>query len=66
VSASVSSGNINITFPTQNGFTYTVQYSTNLTSGVWQTLNAVGGNNSVQSVPDSTTNGNRYYRLSIQ
>jgi len=66
VTPSVSSGTIHLAFPTQNGFTYTVQYSTNLTSGVWQTLSAVSGNGSAQSVSDSTTNGSRYYRLSIQ
>jgi hypothetical protein len=66
INASLSGGNINVSFPTSNGSNYTVQYKTNLTDAVWQTLTTVPGNGSPQSVPDPTNQKSRFYRLSVQ
>jgi len=65
VTASVSGGNLHMAFSTQNGFTYTVQYKTNLTDSVWQTLSSVSGNGSAQTIPDATTQKSRFYRLYV-
>ena len=66
ITASVIRGTNNLTFQTQNGFNYTIQYKTNLTDGAWQTLSAVSGNNSTQTVTDPAQQKSRFYRLSIQ
>ena len=66
VASAVVSGGFQLSFPTQNGYTYTIQYTTNLTSGVWQTLSAVSGNGSTQTASDPIGRGSRFYRVSIQ
>ncbi|MGA2685613.1 MAG: hypothetical protein ABSF51_11225 [Verrucomicrobiota bacterium] len=63
-SAARSGSNINISFPTQNGWNYRVFYRTNLVTGSWTLLNSTAGNGSVESVSDSTTGGNqRFYKV---
>jgi hypothetical protein len=57
---------INLTFPTATGFTYAVQYKTNLTEEVWQTLTTTNGTGSTAIVPDTITGYARFYKLSIQ
>ena len=59
-------GNINLTFPTQSGKTYTVLYKNLLTDLTWNTLATTNGTgaNAVVSYPSSGSQ--RYYRLSIQ
>jgi len=64
ITATLSGGNIQLSFPTQNGSNYTVQYKTNLTDAVWQTLTTVGGNGSAQIVPDPIQKS-RFYRLYV-
>ncbi len=67
VTAHVTSGGCQVTFPTQSGFTYTVQYKNNLTDATWTTLSSVSGTGSAATVPDSTTGlAHRFYRISIQ
>jgi hypothetical protein len=66
ITAMMSGTNFNLSFPTQIGFTYTVQYKTNLTDAVWQTLTSFGGNGSNQQVNDPAVQASRFYRLSIQ
>ena len=66
ITSSMSAGSLNLSFPTQNGFNYTIQYKTNLTDAVWQTLTSVSGNGSPQSFADPAGQGTRFYRLSVQ
>jgi hypothetical protein len=66
ITPSLSGGNINLSFPTQTGFAYTVQYKTNLTDAVWSTLTVTNGTGSTAVVPNSRNSANRFYRLSIQ
>ena len=68
LACSSASGTRHLSFLTQTGFGYTVQYKTNLTDSVWQTLNAVPltGDGTTQTVPDTASPGQRFYRLSIQ
>ncbi len=63
-SAARSGNNINISFPTQNGWSYRVFYRTNLTTGSWTLLNSAVGNGSVVSVTDVNPGDNqRFYKV---
>ena len=67
ISASVSGTTVSIQFPTQNGHSYTVYYSTSLNPANWQTLTSVTGNGAVETVTDSTSGGvKRFYRVQAQ
>ncbi|HUA64349.1 MAG TPA: hypothetical protein VME24_00775, partial [Alphaproteobacteria bacterium] len=64
LSAARSGNNINISFPTQNGFNYRLYYKTDLTAGSWTLLNSTVGNGSVESMTDSGAGGNqRFYKV---
>ncbi|HVU26283.1 MAG TPA: hypothetical protein VHG71_00840 [Verrucomicrobiae bacterium] len=66
LAATRSSGNIVISFPTQNGFSYQVLYKASLTDPTWTSLGSpVSGNGSVQSVNDTIGVGSRFYRVQI-
>jgi hypothetical protein len=61
-----SGGTINMSFPTLPGYSYQVQYKTNLTDAVWRPLgNPISGNGWMQTVGD-TVPSTRFYRLQIQ
>jgi hypothetical protein len=65
--ASSASGNtVNLSFPSVNGHDYNVQYKTNLTDALWQTLTTVSGTGTNVLVPDTATPGARFYRLFVQ
>ena len=66
ISPSLSGGTLKLSFPTQTGFIYTVQYKTNLTDVSWNTLTTTNGTGSV-AVPTASANApKRFYRVSIQ
>jgi hypothetical protein len=59
--------NVTISFPTQTGTTYQVQYKHHLSDANWIPLgSSVSGNNAVQSVNDSVTEASRFYRVQAQ
>ncbi len=66
ITPSLSGGNLKLSFPTQTGFTYTVQYKTNLLSATWTTLTATNGTGSTAVVTSAIGSANRFYRVSIQ
>ncbi|MDB6016283.1 MAG: hypothetical protein JWR19_772 [Pedosphaera sp.] len=68
LTASVSGGNIHISFPTQTGSHYQLLYKLNLTDASWIPLGSpIAGNNTVQSVNDSLSGGShRFYRVQVQ
>lgn len=66
ISVTQSAGNLSLSFPTQNGASYTVQYKTNLTDAAWQTLTNFTGSGSTQIIADPLNQKSRFYRLSIQ
>ena len=66
ISASVSGGSIQLSFATQNGYNYTVQFKNHITDAVWTTLSTIPGNGSVQIVPDVSSQSSRFYRVSAQ
>jgi hypothetical protein len=66
VNAAKVGGNIQISFPTQAGFSYQAQYKNSLTDVSWTNLGgAISGNNTAQSVNDSTSGANRFYRVQV-
>jgi hypothetical protein len=67
LTATLSEAGIALSFPTESGFSYQVQYKTSLEAAGWNALgSAVEGNGAVQSVSDSVTGSQRWYRLQIQ
>ncbi len=70
ITATISGANVNLSFPTDSGFTYTIQYKNNLTDPTWTNLsgggNPVAGDGSVHIVTDTHSLSYRFYRLSIQ
>lgn len=63
----VRAGNNNaISFPGQTGFSYQVQYKNNLSDPTWTNVGSViAGNNTVQTVNDTSAGGSRFYRAVI-
>lgn len=66
ITPSRNGGNINLTFPTQTGKIYTVQYKNLLTDPTWNTLTTTNGTAANAVVSDPTSGSQRYYRLSVQ
>jgi hypothetical protein len=66
ITPTVSGTTLNLSFPTQNGYTYTLYYKNNLTDPSWTQLSQVPGNGSVQSLADTVGHSQRFYRLGIQ
>ena len=63
----VNSGGSHVTFPTEAGFTYTLQSKNNLTDPTWTSLSSVSGTGSPATLVDSTTGlARRFYRIAIQ
>lgn len=58
--------NINLTFASQLGKTYTVQFKNALTDGTWSTLTTTNGTGANAVVVDPASGSQRYYRLLIQ
>jgi hypothetical protein len=63
INPTVSAIQHKLSFATQNGFYYTVQYKTNLTDAVWQDVTTINGNNASQTVTDSQSQNHRFYRV---
>ena len=67
LSISSSGGQITISFPTQSGLTYTLQYKDHLGDPSWQSITpSVAGDGGVKSVTQSLGQPSRFYRLSAQ
>lgn len=67
LTASLSAGNITISFPTAAGKSYQVVYKSNLSAATWTPLGTpIAGNGAVQSAQYSTTGSQRFYSVQIQ
>ncbi|HVV70270.1 MAG TPA: hypothetical protein VHI52_02035, partial [Verrucomicrobiae bacterium] len=62
----VSGNSISFSVPTAVGFTYTVQFSDTLNPPNWLTLKSLTGDGTVQTVTDTRTGSQRYYRVAFQ
>jgi len=60
----LTGGEMRLSFGTQTGFNYTVQYKNNLTDATWLPLSTVGGDGSGKMVADPM-GSERYYRLLV-
>ena len=66
INASYNNTNVLISFLTQSGFSYQLQYKNNLTDANWIPLgSSISGNNAVQSVADLVSGNSRFYRVQI-
>lgn len=67
LTAVISGGNVMVSFPTQSGYSYQVQYKNNLTDASWTSLGgSLSGNGSSQSATDAAGAGSRFYRVLVQ
>ena len=57
---------MNMTFPTEVGPRYIVEWKGAMTNGAWNTLSNIVGNGSAFTVPVGTTNAQQYYRVRMQ
>jgi len=66
MTARLSGGNLNLSFPTEGCYAYTVLGKTNLSDAAWSTLTVTNGTGSTAIVSTPVTGGNHFYRLSVQ
>jgi hypothetical protein len=67
ITPSINGNQIQLSFPTQSGYTYTMYYKDNLDDATWTQLGSgVPGNGLTQQVFDSLAHNHRFYRLTIQ
>ena len=63
ISAGVTGERVLINLPTDQGRQYLIEYSTNLATGRWKTLQSINGNGNVIMIIDAVTNdASRFYR----
>jgi hypothetical protein len=63
----IASNNLILTFPSQTGFTYTVQYSSNLGTNLWNNLVSTNGTGASITVKDPlVSQSGRFYRVIVQ
>jgi hypothetical protein len=61
----VNGTNIDITLPTESWHAYQLQYKNDVTDPVWSGLGGLfGGNDTLQTITDSASSTNRFYRVS--
>jgi hypothetical protein len=60
----ITGTNIDITLPTESWHTYQLQYKNDVTDPVWSSLGGLfGGDDILQTVTDSASSTNRFYRV---
>jgi hypothetical protein len=63
VNAVQSGTNTVVSFPTQSGFNFQLQYTTNLQNAVWSSITNMTGDSTIHSVADPASSGTRFYRV---
>jgi len=67
LNAGLNNSNMVISFPTQSGFNYQMQYKNSLTDAQWSNLgNPISGNDSIVSVTNPMATQAGFYRVQIQ
>jgi len=64
LTVSLNAGQVMVSFPTEDGFTYTLQYQDRLTDA-WQSAPTVPGDGTVKTVSQPATQPSRFYRVSV-
>lgn len=66
LTASITNGSVSLSFATQIGFSYLVQYTDNLTGATWSSLGgSMPGNGGILSLDDTVNTASRFYRVLI-
>jgi hypothetical protein len=64
ICAAMIGTNISVTFPSESWHSYQLQYKNDLTDPSWSNLGSpIGGNDVLQTILDSTSATNRFYRI---
>ena len=63
VNATESGSNAVLSFPSQSGFNFQVQYKTNLQDATWNSTTNLPGDNTVKSIADPVLSTARFYRI---
>jgi hypothetical protein len=67
LSISSGLGQVLVTFPTQNGHTYTLQDKNTLADAAWQNiLPAIVGDGTIRSISQPASEASRFYRLNVE
>jgi hypothetical protein len=67
LTVSADGADLIISFPTQTGFSYQLEYKDNLKDINWMPLGSVlSGNNSFQTVTNINNYGSRFYRMLVE
>jgi hypothetical protein len=67
LSAAIVGANVQISFPTQSGFSYQIEYKNDLLDANWLTLGSlIAGDGSIKTVSDPLVPTRRFYRARIQ
>jgi hypothetical protein len=67
IHTAISGNSIHLSFVTQTGYNYQVEYKNNLTDASWTPLgSSLTGNNTVQTVSDPLSASHRFYIVQIQ
>ncbi|MDB6068006.1 MAG: hypothetical protein JWR26_4214 [Pedosphaera sp.] len=66
LSIAVSGSAVTISVSTVSGHSYKITYSTNLSSGVWQTLSTITGDGTTKTASDTASGAQRFYRAEVQ
>jgi hypothetical protein len=67
LTASLAGGNIQISFLSQSGHSYQLQWSASLTGGIWTNLgSSIVGDGTTKTASESAGTGNGFYRVQIQ
>ena len=66
MTARLSGGNLNLSFPTEGCYAYTVLSKTSLSDPTWSTQTVTNGTGSTAIVSIPISSGNHFYRLSVQ
>jgi Polysaccharide lyase family 8, super-sandwich domain/Polysaccharide lyase family 8, C-terminal beta-sandwich domain len=61
--ASQSGTNTLVSFPTQSGFSFQLQCTTNLQNAVWNSITNISGDSTIHSVTDPVSSSVRFYRV---
>jgi hypothetical protein len=65
LSAAQSGSSLDLSFVTQTGFNYTVQFKNTLAGGTWTDLSTVAGDGTPKTVGSAMTGPSRFYRLEV-
>jgi len=66
IASSVSGTTMNMTFSSEVGPQYVMEFKNALTNGAWNILTTTNGTGSPITIPVSTTNAQRYFRVRMQ